>query len=379
MSNPTNSRRILIAAGTSWYLWNFRHKVISALADNGMDVVVVAPEDEYSERLAALPGVRWIDWPLALDGANAVQELSSVLRYVRIVRRVRPSFAINHGIKANIYGGLACRLLATPYANNATGLGILARRGLGARGLGKLYAFACNRARSLFVQNLDDLAVLRGFGLSKSVPIVRTVGSGVDLTHFAFAPMPAGRGRTFLFVGRLQRDKGIRDFVEAARVMRAEGREAQFIAVGSRAFANRGAVPDELLADWKREGIVEFADHQEDVRPWLAKAHVLVLPSRGEGMPRVILEAAAMGRPSIATDVPGCRDAVVPGETGYLFPANDVPALVDAMRQICRAADEQLASMGRAARADAEARFSDARLVEATIAAVQGLSEKDAG
>jgi glycosyltransferase involved in cell wall biosynthesis len=364
---------VLVAGGTSWYLWNFRRKAIGALVASGMEVIAVAPEDDYSGQLAALPGVRWIDWPLALNGASPVQEFSSLLRYGRIVRQTRPDFVINHGIKANIYGGLTCRLLSIPYANSVTGLGMmLSKTGLGPRALGKLYAFACNRARVLFIQNYDDLAVLRGAGLSEKVKIIRTFGSGVDLAHFALAPMPGGKERTFLFVGRLQRDKGICDFVEAARRVRGEYPHARFVAVGSQRFANRGAVSDAILEVWKRKGTVEFAGHQSDVRPWLEQAHALVLPSHGgEGIPRAILEAAAMGRPSITNDVPGCRDAVIAGRTGYVCAAQDIAALADAMREICRASDDELASMGRAARADAEARFSDVQLIEAIVAAAR--------
>lgn len=373
-------RKILIAGGTSWYLWNFRRNVIHALAGKGMEVIVVAPEDDYSGPLDAMPGVRWTDWPLALDGASPTEELSSLLRYLRIVRQTRPDFVINHGIKANVYGGLTCRLLSIPYSNSVTGLGMmLTKPGFGPWILGKLYAFASNRARVLFIQNYDDLAELRVAGLSENVATVRTMGSGVDLSHFAFVPMPVGKGRTFVFVGRLQRDKGIWDFVDAARAVRSQHPDARFVAVGSRAFANRGTVPDQILEDWKSEGLVEFVGHQDDVRPWLEKAHVLVLPSHGgEGVPRVMLEAPAMGRPSIANDVPGCRDAVIPGQTGYLCPPENVSALTDTMREICRTTDEELASMGQAARADAEARFSDTQLVEATIAVVLDSLDKDA-
>jgi glycosyltransferase involved in cell wall biosynthesis len=366
-------RTILISGNSSWYLWNFRRNVVGALSDRGMEVVAVSPKDNYSRRLAALPRTRWIDWPLSLNDANPVEELWSLLRFVGIVRLIRPDFVINHGMKANIYGGLACRLLSVPYANSVTGLGMkLAKSGLRPRALARLYAFACNHAHSLFIQNYDDLAVLRSAALSPDVATVRTMGSGVDLAHFAFEPMPRGDVRTFLFVGRLQEDKGIWDFVEAARIIRTEFPDTRFVAAGSQTFANRGAVSDEVLNDWNREGVVQLVGDQEDVRPWLARAHALVLPSHGgEGVPRAILEAAAMGRPSIATDVPGCRDAVVGDSTGYLVPKHDIPALVDAMLRICKASDDELAAMGQAARSDAEARFSDAQLIEAVIAAVE--------
>jgi glycosyltransferase involved in cell wall biosynthesis len=366
-----DSRPILISGSTSWYLWNFRRNVIAALVEAGWEVLAVAPEDEHSERLAAMPGVRWIDWQLALDGANPLEELSSLLRFASIVHRTRPRFILNHGIKPNVYGGLVSRFRSIPYANSVTGLGMmLTRSGVGPRTLGKLLVFACNRARALFIQNYEDLEVLRGIGLSNDVDIIRTMGSGVDLSRFAFAAMPpASPERVFLFVGRLQQDKGIGDFIEAARKLRREFPLSHFVVVGSRRHANRQAVADDVLRDWNDEGIVEFVGHQEDVRPWLEACHALVLPSHGgEGIPRVMLEAAAVGRPTIASDVPGCRDAIVAAKTGYLHPPRDGEALLAAMRTLCEATDDDLAMMGRAARADAEARFSDHHLVEATLA-----------
>lgn len=365
--------RIVITGGTSWYLWNFRRNAIIALAAAGWEVIAVAPRDEHSRLLEELDGVRWLEWTVDMNGARPGEELAALLRLVGIIRRTGPQFVLNHGIKSNIYGGLACRFLKIPYANNITGLGMMiGRSGLGPKALARLYAFACGRARTLFIQNENDLETLRDAGLTLSMPVVQTVGSGVDLDHFAFAPLPTGaRQRVFLFVGRLQRDKGIFEFVDAARLLRAEFPSARFVVVGSVRHANLQAVPADVLQRWSDEGVVEVAGHQDDVRPWLAAAHVLVMPSHGgEGVPKIILEAAATGRPTIASDVAGCRDAVMNEVTGLICKPRNTAALLAAMRQVATADDRELTAMGRAARMHAENCFSDVHLINAILAAV---------
>lgn len=366
--------RIVISASTSWYVWNFRRKLLSALVDAGWNVTVLAPEDEHSRRLDAIPRVEWRDWPLSLFGSSPIEELGSLLKGVKILRHLRPHFVINHGIKPNIYLGVASRVLRIPYANSVTGLGMRVQAGgFSAAALARLYALSCNGAQKIFVQNLDDMDLLRTFGLSPEIPVIRTIGSGVDLSHFALAPMPdRGTARTFIFAGRLQRDKGIYEFVEAARSLRSRHPEVRFVIVGSTRHANRDAVPSEMLSKWGDEGISEFAGHQDDIRPWISSAHVLVLPSHGgEGVPKVLLEAAALGRPVIASNVPGCRDAVVPNVTGCLHEPRDTGDLVKAISRFVDKSDEEIEEMGRAMRKDAEDRFSDEVLLSHMLAMVQ--------
>lgn len=359
-----------MTAGTFWYLWNFRRSVIEALTARGWEVVALAPHDEDAALLAALPNVRVIDWPLQPDGLRPWREAASLLRLMRILRSERPQALLTHTIKANVYGGLAARAFGLPYAVNVTGLGMaMGGAGRGSRALARLYAYAASGAGRVFVQNLDDLAFLRARGLPDTVSAVRTMGSGVDLPRFIATAPSAQTPRTLLFAGRLQEDKGIHDFVAAARALRAAGIAARCIAIGSRRHANRGAVSEDTLRAWQAEGVVEFPGHQDDVRPWLADAHAVVLPSHGgEGVPRVTLEAAAAGRAAIVSDVPGCRDAVIDGRTGLIHPPRDQAALQAAMARIATMPIEDLAAIGAAARARAEDAFSDAPLIAETLA-----------
>lgn len=368
------SRDVAMVSGTAWYLWNFRRSVITALVADGWTVHAIAGPDDWSAQLAALPGVEVYDWPVSLDGANPVQEFSAFLRLTRLIAGLRPVIVFNNGIKANVYGGLAARLLRKRYVNNISGLGLRIRRQdrMG-RVLARLYAIASNRAAALLVQNPDDLAFLQNNGLSSDCLSIRTMGSGVDLAHFAPAPYPAFPPFRALFVGRLQEDKGIHDFIAAARLVKAQNPLISFTVVGSAQHANAGAVPEEMIARWHQEGIAEFAGHQADVRPFLARSHVLVMPSHGgEGMPKVILEAAAMGRAAIVSDIDGCRDCVVPSKTGLLVPPRDPQDLARKILDFHDGFDALYADMSSTARAHAEATFSDTVISQISLDLARG-------
>lgn len=366
LEHDLSGRRVALVGNTSWYLNNFRAGTIRALRDRGAKVVCIAPQDPASRRLTDDLGAEHLAWRLDLNGYNPVKELASLLRLGVLLCRARPDFVFNFTIKANIYSGLVCRLIGFPYANNVTGLGMTIGRG------GPLSSFAAwlygvsNRgAKQVFVQNPDDLELLRRRGLLGLADVVELAGSGVDLEYFAAAPLEVAPP-TFVMIARLQEDKGVREFVAAARAMRERCPDSRFVLVGPSDYSNRGGIPERELAAWRAEGIVEIPGPTDDVRPWLAAGHVIVLPSHGgEGMPRVLLEAAAAGRPAIVSDVPGCRHAVVDGRTGFVHPARDVPALVDRMAKVVALSTARLTAMSVAARALAEERFSERAVIQA--------------
>jgi glycosyltransferase involved in cell wall biosynthesis len=356
---------VVLICNSAWYAWNFRENTIRALCSRGFKVTVLAPPDAAVAKILAIDAVEYIPWQLSIDGRNPFREAASIARLIGYLKRIRPVWVFSFTIKPNIYGGIACRILRIPYAPNVTGIGmVIASGSILGRVLSKLYAYACSRAVRLFVQNAYDLDVLRQAGISASVPVVFLKGSGVDLARFAAHAMPPVRPCAFIFVGRLQEDKGVRDFVAAARALRAEGVLSRFIVVGGTEQTNSSGLSQNDIETWRDEGIVEFVGIQDDVRPWLRQAHVLVLPSHGgEGIPRVILEAASVGRAAIVSDVPGCRDAVVDRETGLIIPAHNHAALVAAMKAMAEMPIESLEEMGRNARRLAEANFSEERVI----------------
>ncbi|MBD3665444.1 glycosyltransferase family 4 protein [Sulfitobacter aestuariivivens] len=363
------TKRIAMVSGTAWYLWNFRRNVIKYFVENGWQVDAIAGSDEWSERLSDLPGVRFHHWDVSLDGANPALEMLALSRITRHLRRARPNIVFNNGIKANVYGGLAARWLCFPYVNNISGLGMRIREAdrLG-RILAKLYVFASARAKALLIQNNADLEFLSSNGLPANIPTVRTMGSGVDLTHFRAEQMPTISPFRFLFVGRLQFDKGVADFVEAARRIHRNNVSIECTVLGDTYHTNSGRIPDALLGAWENEGIVKFVGRRDDIRPFLARCHALVMPSHGgEGMPKVILEAAASGRPTIVSNIDGCRESVVQGKTGFLVPPGDALALASAMQEFCDLPETRLKDMSRAARAHAIAHFSDERICRISL------------
>ena len=351
--------RVAMVSGTAWYLWNFRRNVIRAFTDRGWRVDAIAGSDDWSEQLGELSGVTLHDWPVSMDGSNPLQELAALRRIVAVLRRTKPDIVFNNGIKANVYGGMAGRWLRIPYVNNVSGLGMRMRAGdRKARLLARLYCYGSARAKALLIQNLGDLAFLHDHGLPKVVPTIRTMGSGVDLNHFAKAQMPPAPPIRLVFVGRLQEDKGIGDLMKAAELLSAQ--DIDITVIGDATHANTGAISAQGLADWKSQGLATFAGHQADVRPFLADSHALIMPSHGgEGMPKVILEAAAMGRPAIVSDIDGCRDSIVPDKTGLLTAARDPEGLAETIKTFAALSDEKRIEMSEAARKHAEDNFSD--------------------
>jgi len=334
----------------------------------GRPVVAMAPPDRYADKLVEELGVTFI--PLRLDGKGTrlAGEARSVLHLFGALRRLRPAFVFNFTVKVNIYSGLACRLLGIPYANNVSGLGTafihdswLYRR------VRSLYGFVNRGARCVFFQNQEDMALFRDRGLLKDTPTVLLPGSGMDTARFAFQALPEGGDFTFVMVARLIADKGVREYVAAAELVARTHPGVRFLLIGPQGVSNSSAIGDAEVAGWRHTGVVEYVGEQDDVRPWLAKSHVLVLPSYREGMPRTVLEAASMGRPAIVTDVPGCRQAVVDGETGWLCQVKSADSLVACMEDCLALPRETLAVAGQAARRRIEAEFDERLVVRAAL------------
>lgn len=364
------SRVVMLVSNTSWYLYNFRRGTIEALREKGYRVVALAPRDAYSARLVDELGIEFVALPLDGKGTGLLGEARSLLFVAWVLLRRRPRFVFNFTVKANIYSGLMCRLLRIPYANNVSGLGTaFLHDSWVLRRARSVYGLANRGARRVFLQNREDLALFRERGLLGSVPVTLLPGSGVDVNRFAVVPLPdAAAPFTFVMVGRLLGDKGVREYVEAARRVRARFPQARFWLIGPAGISNRTAIPAQELAAWQEEGVVEYLGEQADVRPWLQEAHVLVLPSYREGMPRTVLEAAAVGRPAIVSDVPGCREAVLPGETGWLCAVRDTTDLARAMEACLKLPADELEAVGQAARRRVESEFDERLVVEAAMA-----------
>lgn len=363
---------VVVFGGFAPSLILFRAPLLAAMVARGHRVTTLAADGtpEIRAKLAAI-GVAYEEVELQRAGTSARTDLATLAALTRRLRQLAPDLLFAYTIKPVTYGHIAARLAGVPrrYAM-ITGLGYaflgqdrLARRVL-RRAASTLYRIALAGANGLFVQNPDDEHDLRAAGaLPRRLPITMVRGSGVDIDHYAPRPVPAPP-LVFLYIGRLVHEKGIGEFVEMARRVRAAHPDVRFRAVGW-IDPNPASIGHAELEAWVREGVIEYGGELADVRPELAAAHVLVLPSYREGTPRSVLEAMSTGRPVITTDVPGCRETIVSGEHGLLVPARDPAALAAAAEQMIRDPDQR-AAMGTRARARIEQLY-DARVVAAAM------------
>ena len=341
-------RPVVLAANSAWNIVNFREGLIRALEHHGYTPIVIAPHDAAAEgRMAAL-GVERIALPIDRSGLNPITDLRLLLAYRRLLKQLRPAAFLGFTIKPNIYGSIAAGSLRIPAIPNVSGLGTaFIRPGPLQRLVTNLYRAAFRKAAVVLFQNADDCRLFVERGIVPTAKTKVVAGSGVDLDRFAPAPMPPVPA-TFLLVSRLLGDKGIREYVEAARMLRERLPGARFQLLGPIDDGNRTAIRGEELDRWVSEGAIDYLGSTDDVRPHLANASAIVLPSYREGLPRALLEGAAMARPLIATDVPGCREVVEDGVNGFLCAVQDARSLADAMAKFAQLPMVEREAMGAA-------------------------------
>ena len=363
----------VIAANSAWNIANFRAPLISALRGAGWDVVALAPPDGSAATIEAL-GARFVPIQIDSSGTSPLRDARLAADYVRILRGIRPQVFLGFTVKPNVYGSLAARLLGIKVINNISGLGTaFMRSGALSRLVSGLYKLSLRRSARVFFQNEHDRDLFVDRGLVRSEQAEVIPGSGIDLERFR--PMAGNREPDapfrFLFVGRLLRDKGLVEFAEAARLLRPAWPSVEFAILGFAGSDNRSAVPLSEVRRWQDEKLVTYVGDTEDVRPFVADCDCVVLPSYREGLPRSLLEASAMAKPMIATDVPGCRDVVADGENGVLCQVGSASALAASMDAMLRLEPEKRDAMGRAARTMVEQRFDQCLVTEAYLEALK--------
>lgn len=366
-------QRILISINASWNIYNFRRPLIHMLQEKGYEVITAAPEDAYSDRLREFSDYH----PIAMSSASTspFQDFLLFCRYLRLLRKLRPDVMLGYTIKPNIYGSFACRLLGIPIINNVSGLGTAFIRHNWVTTIAKtLYRQAFKSSAWVFFQNAEDRTL---FIENRMVDAARTQiipGSGIDLEHYQPQPAPARDHLRFLLIARMLWDKGISEYIEAARIVKHRYPNTVFQLLGPTGADNRTAIPLQTLQGWVEEGVVEYLGETDDVRDYIAASDAVVLPSYREGMSRALLEGMAMGRPLIATDVPGCRDTIDEGKSGLLCQLKDPEDLANKLIQFIEITPEKREEMGRASREKAEKEFDHNIVLEAYHSKIQALS-----
>ena len=353
----TITSRILILSNSSSGLFEFRNEVVEDLLRD-QEVYISLPDEDAYTKILADEGCHIFHTGFNRRGMNPIKDAILLLRYIRLIRRIRPRMVLTYTIKPNIYGGMACRLTHTNYAANITGLGTAIQGGgLLSKVLIKMYRVALNKAKAVFYQNEYNMEFMLKRGVGTKDQSILLPGSGVNITKHSYKPYPSeNKGVRVLAVLRIMKDKGIEEFLYAADRISDEF-DTKFVLAGVYEEETRQEYEPKIqsLVD---SGKLEYVGFCEKIDELYESCHILIHPSYHEGLSNVCLEAAACGRPIVTTDVPGCRETVIPGETGLLFKSKDKNAAYKAIADILSMTVSKRETMGRCGRKYVEENFN---------------------
>ena len=357
--------KILILANNDVGLYQFRRELIEKMLQQGHQVTISLPNGPLVAPLVE-QGCKFLDTPIDRRGINPVTDLKLFRTYRRMLKAEKPDLVITYTIKPNIYGGMACRMAKVPYAVNITGLGTTFQNdGWLRRLVTFLYRTALKKSKVVFFENGVNRDI---FVKERIVPETKCCllnGAGVNLERYPFLPYTKDGQVRFLFMGRVMQEKGIDELFGAMERLHKEGVDCSLDVLGY--YEEDYA---ETIRRCEEQGWLHYHGYQSDVRPFIEQAHCFVLPSWHEGMANTNLECAAMGRPVITSDIPGCREAVIAGKTGLLCKAKDTDSLYAQLRQFLTLSSEERAAMGQAGRAHMEEVFDKKKVVAETVKAL---------
>ncbi|MDI1259385.1 glycosyltransferase family 4 protein [Aquabacterium sp.] len=360
-------RKVVIALNSAWNLYNFRAGLIKALVQEGYEVVAVAPRDDYADLLSTL-GCRFQAVDLDSQGTSPRKDIRLLLQYIRLLKNEKPTAFLGFTIKPNVYGSLAAKFTGIPVINNVAGLGFaFTKKNWLTSAATNLYKLALRHSAMVFFQNEQDRSMFLKLGIVKAERSCRIPGSGVDLVRFgtcnAAHPIQE-RPFRFLLAARLLWEKGVGEFIEAARHLRQTYPEVECCVVGFTAENHAKYVSLAQVRAWETEGVIRYLGISDRIEEELEKAHCVVLPSYYmEGVPRTLLEAAAARRPIITTDWIGCREVVTDQINGLLCRPRDAGHLVEKMTEMLRLTPERRMEMGEQGRLKVEREFSEETVI----------------
>lgn len=366
--------KIAVVLNTSWNIYNFRKGLVLALMEKGNEVITIAPHDRFTDKLIDL-GCSHIPVTMDSRGANPLRDFLLVLELYRIYKKVRPDVILHYTIKPNIYGTIAASMLGIPVINNVCGLGTMfLKDNLVSRIAILLYRIAFRFPKKIFFQNNDDRQLfLKRKIVSKKVSDLLP-GSGINTNDFLPIKDSGGKGTfRFLLISRLIYDKGILEYIEAIAKLRNQGIEAEFQLLGPIDVQHKRGIPEEMIQGWVEKNQVEYLGTTEDVKAYISKADCIVLPSYREGTPKTLLEAASMGKPIVATDVPGCNNVVIDGKNGFLCKLRDPEDLADKMKKMILLDPAKRDKMGKESREFVLRNFDESIVINKYIESIKGI------
>lgn len=346
--------KVLIFSNHPAYTYNLRKEIIDGFIRNNIDVTLVVPYGKQLDYFKTI-GVKLINITISERSTNPFLDLKLLSNNVKILRKEKPDLVITYATKQNIYGGMASRITNTPYVPMITGLGTtIENPGVLQKITSFLYRMGTRKAKVLFVQNKSILEKLHHFDMVHS-PVKMTPGSGVSLERHPYKEYPdQDQGLRFLYIGRIMKDKGINELLEAARIIKKSHPNIIFELIG---HADKQEDLNKVK-EAESKGIIQYHGVLSDVRPFIRKAHATILPSYHEGMANVLLESASTGRPILASKVPGCKETFDEGISGIGFDAKSVESLVKAIESFIDMPYDLKKKMGKMGRDKIEQEFS---------------------
>ena len=370
--------KIVIVSNTSWSLFNFRLELARSMKEKGYEVVLVAPYDEYSDRLSE--EFEYYDICMNNKGTNPKEDIKTTFDFYKLYKKIKPDVVLHYTIKPNIYGTIACSLLGIKTINNIAGLGTLFIRQNFVTKIAKfLYKYSQNKANKIFFQNKDDLELFIEENLVDKDKCDVLPGSGVDIDKFK----PIQREKKdnifrFLLISRMIWNKGIGEYVEAAKMIKQKYENVEFLLLGAVGVDNPTAISKETIKKWEKEKIIKYLGTTDNVKLEIAKADCIVLPSfYREGVPRVLLEAAAMEKPIITTNNVGCKEVVDDGINGFLCKIKDSKNLAKKMDKMLNLTEKERIKMGKAGRKKIIKEFNEEIVINKYLQIIRELIKKE--
>ncbi|MFC6997147.1 glycosyltransferase family 4 protein [Rufibacter roseus] len=364
--------RIAIVINKSWNIFNFRLSLVKALLHAGHEVVAIAPEDAYSAKLVA-EGCGFVPLTMESKGTNPVKDMLLIRDFYKAYKKVKPDVILQYTIKPNIYGSIAAKMAGIPTINNVSGLGtVFIVQNLVSKIAMALYKFSFQFPAKVFFQNNDDKQLFLERKLVREEITEVIPGSGIDTK--SFQPAAAFKRQepfVFLMVSRALYEKGLVEYVEASKILKAKYPNVRVQLLGAIDEEGNIGIKRSLVEQWAQEGWLEYLGTSDDVASVVHGADCVVLPSYREGTPRTLLEAAALGKPIVTTNVPGCKETVVDGYNGYLCEVRNGADLAAKMEQVYLLPELQLQTMGQNSRQLAEDKFDEKYVIDRYFAAIE--------
>jgi len=353
------SKTIAIVINTSWNIYNFRRGLLKSFQEEGYKIIAIAPRDDYSKKLEGL-GFEYHEIKMNNKGTNPLEDIKLMWDFYKLYKKLQPDVILQYTIKPNIYGSIAAGILGTPVISNISGLGtVFLDNSMSSKIARFLYKVALKAPKKVFYQNSHDRDLFVNTNTVDKIKTDLLPGSGINTQKFK--PRTVSRKcneMSFLFIARLLKDKGIVEYVEAAKIL-AKKSDVKFYILGAYYEGNPSAITQTEMLEWETEGVVTYLGVSDDVAGHIASVDCVVLPSYREGLSRVLLEAASMEKPIITTDVPGCKEVVEDGVNGYVCEVKNSTSLTQAMKKMMALSKVEREEMGKKGREKVKLEFDE--------------------